>query len=142
MAVVRSFVRRCTRSPAAAALLARMLASAAGAMLGDAIVNAISDGGSGPSWSKKRADELVKASSTQISQPCVDAWWVSHVHGSWGTWSGEVMSCFFHPTNVHSATTKGRLGTKKSEAAGGTWACSVQTRAMWGNKAHYSGCYP
>merc|ERR1719499_1775249 len=81
---------------------------------------------------------LATSESTQVSTPEIDAVWISHVNGTWGTWSGTVISAYYHPTKEHSATSEGRVGQKRSVAAAGEWAVSAQTRAMWGNKAFYN----
>jgi len=82
--------------------------------------------------------ELANSPSTQVSQPQIDAVWISVVNGTWGTWSGQVISAYYHPSRDHTATTKGRVGEKRSVAAGGHWAVSAQTRALWGNEAYYN----
>ncbi len=48
------------------------------------------------------------------------------------------MSAYYHPTKKHSATTVGKVGTKKSIANAGEWAISNQTKAAYGNKAFYN----
>lgn len=80
---------------------------------------------------------LRSADSFSVSQPHAGSVWISSSDGSWGTWEGMVVSCYYHPTKTHSATTVGKLGTKRSEAAAGTWAISKQTRGLGGNKAFY-----
>jgi len=35
-----------------------------------------------------------------------------------------IISAYFHPTKKHTATTVGKLGEKRSEAAAGEWAIS------------------
>jgi len=82
--------------------------------------------------------ELASASSTQVSQPDIGAVWVTQVNGTWATFSGNVISAYYHPSKTHSATSKGKLGEKRSIAAAGEWAVSAQTRALFGNQAYYS----
>lgn len=81
---------------------------------------------------------LQSSPSFQISQPHEGAIWISCQDGKWGTWEGQVLSAYYHPTRSHTATTVGRLGQKQSQAAAGRWAISVQTRAIAGNKALYN----
>lgn len=64
--------------------------------------------------------------------------WLTSVNGDWGTYGGQVMSAFYHPTKTHSATTVGKLGQKRSVANKGEWAISIQTKALFGNKAFYN----
>lgn len=81
-------------------------------------------------------DEL-DSGSFSVSQPASGTWWITAVDGKWGSWKGQVVSCFYHPTCTHSSTTVGKLGTKKSQASAGHWAISYQSKAFWGNKAYY-----
>lgn len=64
--------------------------------------------------------------------------WITSVDGCQEL-DGRVISAYYHPTKDHTATTAGKLGTKKSVAKAGEWALSMQTRALFGNKAYYSG---
>ena len=82
-------------------------------------------------------DEL-NSGSYVVSQPERGAWWISRVTGHYGFWNGEVVSAYYHPTREHTATTVGKLGTKRSYASAGHWAISVQTKAGWGNKTYYN----
>jgi len=82
--------------------------------------------------------ELDNSPSTQVSQPQIDAVWISLVNGTYLTWSGKVISAYYHPTRDHSATSKGKLGEIRSVARGGEWAVSAQTRALRGNQAFYN----
>ena len=82
--------------------------------------------------------ESLKANSTIIQQPHPGSVWISSLDGKWGSWNGKVVSCYYHPHKSHSATTIGKLGTKKSVAPPGKWAISYQTRAMFGNKTFYN----
>lgn len=81
---------------------------------------------------------LAQSSSTQVSQPAVGAVWISHLEGTWGTWSGTLLSAYYHPSKSHSASTDGKLGVKRSVAAAGHWAVSQQTKGLAGNKAYYN----
>jgi len=81
---------------------------------------------------------MIGTSSVVVQQPEAGAFWLSHVDGNLPTWKGQVISCYFHPSKPHSATTIGKLGTKRSEASAGHWAISVQTRGLTGNKTMYN----
>lgn len=76
--------------------------------------------------------------SFSVSSPHTGSAWITIVDGSHGSSSGYVASLYFHPSQEHSATTIGSLGPKKSKAAAGEWAVSVQTKAHTGNKALYN----
>ncbi|KAL1520694.1 hypothetical protein AB1Y20_022263 [Prymnesium parvum] len=65
------------------------------------------------------------------------ACFVSSVNGTFGRWDGQVVSAFYHPSSAHIATTVGQLGERSSWADAGQWAVSIQTKAMWGNKAYW-----
>ena len=60
------------------------------------------------------------------------------VDGSLGQHNGLVISAYYHPIKLHSATTVGKAGTLPYYAAAGQWAVSYQTKAMHGNKALYN----
>lgn len=81
--------------------------------------------------------DALSAGAFSVSQPHAGAVWITALDGRWGSYNGQVVSCYYHPSKHHTATTEGRLGTKKSQAAGGHWAISAQTRAMFGNRAYY-----
>jgi hypothetical protein len=83
-------------------------------------------------------DMMAKAKSWQYSQPHPGAIWFSFTDGVITGWQGQVVSAYFHPTKEHSATTVGKLGQKTSKAAAGQWAVSMQTKALFGNKAMYN----
>lgn len=80
----------------------------------------------------------LKAPSVVVSQPHEGAVFISSLDGNWSSWHGQVVACYYHPTRPHTATTVGKLGTKQSKAEAGSWAISIQTRAMFGNKTHYN----
>eukprot|EP01121_Diplochlamys_sp_Union-15-3_P004125 TRINITY_DN14103_c0_g1_i1.p1 TRINITY_DN14103_c0_g1~~TRINITY_DN14103_c0_g1_i1.p1 ORF type:complete len:110 (+),score=18.16 TRINITY_DN14103_c0_g1_i1:39-368(+) len=88
-------------------------------------------------FGKDLLDNL-SADSFVYSQPHAGTHWISISDGKFGTWKGHVISLYYHPEKKHTATTVGKLGTKKSEANAGHWAISVQTRAISGNKTFYS----
>ena len=88
--------------------------------------------------SEDAAKNLAEAPSFQYSQPEVGAKWLSWSDGYTSGWKGKVISAYYHPTKRHSATTKGKLGIKRSVARGGQWAVSKQSRGLWGNKAYYN----
>jgi muramidase (phage lysozyme) len=67
-----------------------------------------------------------------ISQPGLNQMWITRVG------NGSVTSCYYHPTKIHSASTRGKVGIKKSVARAGHWACSSQTVALWGNQAYWN----
>eukprot|EP00730_Choanoeca_flexa_P010233 TRINITY_DN17227_c0_g1_i1.p1 TRINITY_DN17227_c0_g1~~TRINITY_DN17227_c0_g1_i1.p1 ORF type:complete len:112 (+),score=17.28 TRINITY_DN17227_c0_g1_i1:40-375(+) len=81
---------------------------------------------------------LRTSSSFQMSQPHAGAVWISATDGNWGTWSGMVLSAYYHPSKQHTATTTGKMGVKQSTAAAGQWAISHQSRSLMGNKANYN----
>jgi hypothetical protein len=83
-------------------------------------------------------DALLNAPSTSISQPSAGAVWITNLNGGWLNYNGQVISCYYHPTKTHTASTKGKLGLKRSTASPGEWAISIQTRALFGNKAYYN----
>lgn len=66
--------------------------------------------------------------------------WISLEDGSWGSWHGQLVSCYNHPSRKHTATTTGKLGVKRSEAEAGHWAISMQTRALAGSKTATTPC--
>eukprot|EP00029_Vermamoeba_vermiformis_P013961 TRINITY_DN8940_c0_g1_i1.p1 TRINITY_DN8940_c0_g1~~TRINITY_DN8940_c0_g1_i1.p1 ORF type:complete len:114 (+),score=11.73 TRINITY_DN8940_c0_g1_i1:22-342(+) len=76
--------------------------------------------------------------SVVMSQPQEGTWFLSSLYGQWGTYSGQVVACFYHPTKKHTATTEGKNGEKRSVAEAGHWAISCQTRGLFGNKTHYN----
>jgi hypothetical protein len=76
--------------------------------------------------------DALRRDTFAVSQPGIDQVWIS------GVWSGSVISCYYHPTKTHTATTVGKVGPKQSFAAANQWACSVQTSALKGNKAYYN----
>ena len=51
---------------------------------------------------------------------------------------GLVISAYYHPHKMHSATTVGKAGELKSYATAGQWAVSKQTKNSSGNKALYN----
>ena len=73
-----------------------------------------------------------------VQQPHEGAYWISKLDGDYLSWKGELISCYYHPTRKHTASTEGKLGLKVSEAGPSQWAVSKQTRAMFGNKTHYN----
>ncbi len=81
-------------------------------------------------------DELSHGSA-HFSQPHEGSGWVTTLEGKYGSWNGQVVSCYYHPTKSHTATTVGKLGEKRSAAGPGKWAISVQTKGMTGNKCYY-----
>jgi hypothetical protein len=86
------------------------------------------------------ATKLADALSTPnfaFSTPHADAPWITCLDGTWGFKDGTVFSAYFHPTKAHRATTVGALGQLRSEARAGTWAISMQRKAMTGNKTTY-----
>ena len=76
----------------------------------------------------------MNSGSTSYSQPHPDSTWVTSVDGYWGTFGGQVLSAYYHPTKKHTATTEGKLGQKRSTANAGKWAISIQSKAMWETK--------
>jgi hypothetical protein len=84
------------------------------------------------------AGKLLSSPSFQFSQPEAGAKWFSWTDGHANGWNGQVVSAYYHPTKKHSATTKGKLGVKRSVANGGKWAVSKQTKGLFGNKAYYN----
>jgi hypothetical protein len=87
-----------------------------------------------------KVDQLLSASTTLIQQLPNNAYFVSSLNGSWGTYSGQLLAAYYHPTCVHRASTTGKLGLKRSVAGAGVWAVSMQTRGLWGNKSNYLTC--
>lgn len=83
---------------------------------------------------------LSNITSPKVSQssPEAGSLWLTSVDGTWLSGDGNVMSAFYHPTKKHSASTIGKLGTKRSVAEAGKWAVSIQTRGAFGNKAFYN----
>ena len=65
---------------------------------------------------KDKAIEILNSSSTSYSQPHSGATWVTSVNGSWGSYEGQILSAYFHPTKTHTASTEGKLGVKRSTA--------------------------
>lgn len=86
--------------------------------------------------------ENAKAGSFVIKTTPGGGIWISIVDGTWGSWKGQVVSLYYHPTYPHTATTEGKLGMHRSHAAPGKWAISIQTKAMWGNKSFYNTLQP
>jgi hypothetical protein len=82
--------------------------------------------------------DLFTAESVVMQQPVVGSQWISFLNGNWGSWDGILISCFYHPTKTHTATTDGKLGVKTSVAEACHWACSVQTRGLWNNKTYWN----
>lgn len=82
--------------------------------------------------------QIVSASSFQYSQPHVGAIWFTFCDAPINLYNGKIVSAYYHPTREHTATTKGKLGHKKSVAAAGKWAVSEQTKDWTGNKALYN----
>jgi hypothetical protein len=80
---------------------------------------------------------MLNSKSKSYSEPYPGTQWVTIVEGKWLTCNGIVVSAYYHPTRPHTATTIGKLGTKKSAAKPGDWAVSWQTKAPFGNKAFY-----
>lgn len=72
------------------------------------------------------------------SSPYSGSKWITIVDGAHGSTCGQVVSMYYHPTQEHSATTVGSLGSKPSKAFAGDWAVSKQTKALTGNKAMYN----
>ena len=60
--------------------------------------------------------DLLNSGATSYSQPQPGAIWVTAVQGTNFLQNGIVMSAYFNPTKKHSATTIGKVGTKKSIA--------------------------
>jgi major intracellular serine protease len=73
----------------------------------------------------------------KVSQPCKGAWLITSQNANWGSFSGQVISCYFNADRNHYATTEGRTGVKRVNAGPGHWAISYQTRGMITNKACY-----
>ena len=65
------------------------------------------------------AKNLAEAPSFQYSQPEVGSKWLSWSDGLATGWKGQVISAYYHPTKTHTASTKGKLGLKRSVAKGG-----------------------
>ena len=82
-------------------------------------------------------DELNHGSFHQ-SQPHPGAMWISTLEGNYEEWKGMVVSCYYHPTKRHTATTIGKLGTQRIEAPAGIWAVSVQPKSMYGNRSLFN----
>jgi len=82
-------------------------------------------------------DELNHGSFHQL-QPHPGSMWISILEGNYEDWRGMVVSCYYHPTKKHTATTIGKLGTKRSEASAGNWAISVQPKSNYGNRCFYN----
>jgi len=82
--------------------------------------------------------DRLNAKSVIISQPVLGSYWFSYLDGWWGTYNGILVSCFYHPTRKHSATTEGKLGVQRSVSGAGRWACSQQTRGLWNNKTYWN----
>lgn len=81
--------------------------------------------------------QMLNSGSASQSQPHAGSTWITVVDGTWLTHDGIVVSAYYHPSRPHTATTIGKLGTKKSAANAGQWAVSWQTKAAYGNKAYY-----
>ena len=80
---------------------------------------------------------IIKSPSINIQTPTTDSIWISILNGTWGTWNGYVISCYFHEEKKHYAKTTGKLGIKISWANKNEWAVSKQTRGLYGNKTNY-----
>ena len=61
----------------------------------------------------------LKSTKTSISSPYAGSLWLTYVDGNWLSSSGQMCSAYYHPTKKHTATTIGKLGTKRSEAEAG-----------------------
>jgi hypothetical protein len=81
---------------------------------------------------------LAKSRSYSESSPYPGSLWITSLDGTWGSWEGQVVSLYYHPSKTHTATTVGRLGEKRSTAGPGQWAISYQTRGAFGNKCYYN----
>ncbi len=92
----------------------------------------------GYSVAKNVLYEALNSGSFTRSSPEIGSLWITDLTGTWGLQNGKVMSAYYHPTKDHTATTVGKNGQKRSAAAKGTWAVSIQTRAAFGNKAYYN----
>jgi len=82
--------------------------------------------------------EELSHGSSHFSQPHAGSVWITCLEGKYGSWKGKVVSCYYHPTKTHTATTVGKLGEKRSTAGPGTWAISEQTKGLYGNKCYYN----
>ena len=82
-------------------------------------------------------DELSEGGA-HFSQPHEGSGWIITLDGQYGSWAGNVVSCYYHPTKSHTATTIGKLGEKRSKAGPGEWAISEQPKGMYGNKCYYN----
>ena len=67
----------------------------------------------------QRALEMLSSPSVSQSQPHPGSKWITVVEGNWLSFDGVVVSAYFHPSRPHTATTIGKLGTKKSAAPAG-----------------------
>jgi len=112
----RSIVKRSVLLRGLTSVLARQLVD----ILGQAVVDGLN------------------ANSVVISQPVLGSYWFSYVGGRLGSYNGRLISCFYHPTRRHSATTAGKLGVQPSVAGPGSWACSQQTRGLFNNKTNWN----
>jgi hypothetical protein len=63
--------------------------------------------------------DMLNSVSASYSQPHAGSTWVTVVDGTWLSHEGIVVSAYFHPSRPHTATTVGKLGTKKSTAGAG-----------------------
>ena len=81
---------------------------------------------------------LFSSGCFSYSTPHAETHWYTCVNGNLGLYDGQVMSCYYHPYQQHSATTIGKAGTKTVIAPAGQWAISHQTKATSGNKCKYN----
>ena len=87
-----------------------------------------------------KASELV-AESGVTTRKAGGAYFVSYTGGGWFGLGGKLISAYYHPTCVHRASTKGKLGLQRSVAPAGEWAVSEQTRDVFGgNLSNYLTC--
>ena len=47
---------------------------------------------------KDQVEGMLNANNFQVSQPYKGALWVSNVDGRWGSWNGNLLSAYYHPT--------------------------------------------
>lgn len=67
----------------------------------------------------EKVTEIIHSSSSSQSQPHPGSIWITSVEGPWLSHNGFVVSAYFHPSRPHTASTIGKLGTKKSAANAG-----------------------
>ena len=53
--------------------------------------------------------DALSAGTFSVSQPHTGAIWITAVEGRWGSYNGQVVSCYYHPSKEHTATTVGKL---------------------------------